>query len=98
MISKPAIMRRGEYKFRILEMHLKLTVNQLKTNFYIYRPLYQNLMETINQKTTLDIHTKNKKESKHNTKHSHQITRKENKREKEEKQLTKNPKQFLKWQ
>ena len=40
-----------------------------------------------------------KTESKHNTKDSHQITREENKRGKEEKRLTKtNPKQLTKWQ
>ena len=37
-------------------------------------------MVTANQKSTIDIHTKKKKESKHNTKDSHQITREENKR------------------
>ena len=31
MISKPAIMRKGEYKYRRLEMHLKLRAQQLKT-------------------------------------------------------------------
>ena len=31
MISKPAIVRRGEYKCRILEMYLKLKDQQLKT-------------------------------------------------------------------
>ena len=36
MISKQAIMRRGEYKCRILEMHLKLRDQQLKTTFCIY--------------------------------------------------------------
>ena len=39
-------------------------------------------------------HTKKKAESKHNTKVSHQIKRKENEREREEKRPTKtNPKQ-----
>ena len=75
MISKPAIMRRGEYKCRILEMHLKLRDQQLKTIFFIYRLLYQNHMVTVKQKSTLDIHTKKKKKSKHNTKNSHQIIR-----------------------
>ena len=48
MISKPAIMRKGEYKCRILEMHLKLKDQQLKTILFIYRLLYQNLMVTAN--------------------------------------------------
>ena len=34
---------------------------------YIYRLLYQNLMVTANWKSTVDTHTKQKKESKHNT-------------------------------
>ena len=37
-------------------------------------------MVTTHQKSIIDIHTKKKKESKHNTKDSHQITRDENKR------------------
>ena len=49
-------------------------------------------MGTANQKSTIDIQTKMEKESKHNTKESHQIT-KENKRGREEKRPTKtNPK------
>ena len=56
-------------------------------------------MVTANQKPTIDIHTKKKKESKHNTKVSYQITREENKRGREEKSPTKsNPKQLTKWQ
>ena len=53
MISKPAIVRRGAYKCRRLDMHLKLSDQQLKTILYIYRLLYQNLMVTTNQKTTI---------------------------------------------
>ena len=49
MISKPAVMRKGEYRCRILEMHLKLKDQQFKTILYIYRLLYQNLMVTTNQ-------------------------------------------------
>ena len=48
MISKSAIMRKGEYKYRILEMHLKLKDQQLKTVLFTYRLLYQNLMVTAN--------------------------------------------------
>jgi len=37
MILNPAIMRRGENKCRILEMHLKLRGQKLKTIFiYLY--------------------------------------------------------------
>ena len=59
-------VRRGEYKCRILEMHLKLKNQQLKTSLFIYRLLYQNFKVTANQKLTIDKH-KRKKESKHNT-------------------------------
>ena len=41
MILKLAVMRRGEYQCRILEMHLKLRDQQLITIFYICRLLYQ---------------------------------------------------------
>ena len=85
MISKPAIVRRGEHKCMILEMDLKLKDQQFITILFIYRLLYQNLRVTTNQKSTIDTHTKKKKESKHNTKVSHQITREENKRGSEEK-------------
>ena len=53
-------------------------------------------MVTANQKSTIDTHTKRKKESKHNTKASRQITREENKRGRKGKGPTKtNPR---KWQ
>ena len=52
--------------------------------------LCQNLGVTTNQKCTIDIHTKKKKETNHNTKGSHQITRKENKRGREEKNTLNN--------
>ena len=56
-------------------------------------------MVTTSQKSTIDTHTKKKKESKHNTKYSHQITRGENKRGREEARTTKTiPKQLTKWQ
>ena len=38
--SKPVIMREGEYKYRILEMHLKLRDQQLETIMYIYIDCY----------------------------------------------------------
>ena len=50
MISKQVIVRRGEHKYRILEMHLKLRNQQLKTTLYIYRLLNQNVMGNANQK------------------------------------------------
>ena len=50
-------------------------------------------MGTTNQKSTIDMHIKKKKQSKHNTKDSHQIIREANKRGREEKRPAKtNPK------
>ena len=56
-------------------------------------------MVTTDQKSPIDRHTKKKKESKHNTKVSHQITRVENITEREEQRPMKtNPKQLRKCQ
>ena len=60
MISKPATMRRGEYKCRKWELHLKLRDQQLTTTSYIYRVQYQNHRQATNQKSTIDTHTKRK--------------------------------------
>ena len=46
-------------------------------------------MVTANQKSAIDTHTKKKKQSKSNIKDSHQITREENNRGREEKNLQK---------
>ena len=35
MISKPANLRRGEYKCKVLQMHLKLRDQQLKPVLYM---------------------------------------------------------------
>ena len=66
MTSKPAIVRRGEYKCRILEMHLKLRDQQLKTTLYIYRLLFQNLMVTT-IKNLQWIHTRKRKRNPNTT-------------------------------
>ena len=84
MLPKPEIMRRGGYKYRTLEVHLQLRDQQLKTILYIYGILHQNFMVTANQKSTMDTHTNRKKQSKQNTKDSHQTTRT-------------NPKHLTKW-
>ena len=82
-----------------MQMHLQLRDQQLKTGSYIYRLLYQNLRVTANQKSIIDTQTNKKNQFKCNTKHSHQTTRGENKRRREEKTATKtNPKQLIKWQ
>ena len=46
-------------------------------------------MVTANQKSIIDIHTKKKKESKQNTKDSHQITREQKRKEREKEGLQK---------
>ena len=52
-----------------------------------------------NQEPTIDTQTNKKNQLKYNTKDSHQTTRGENKRRREEKRATKtNPKQLIKWQ
>ena len=56
-------------------MHLKLRAQELKAILYTYRLIHQNPMVTTSQKSTVDIHTKKKKESKYNIKDSHQITK-----------------------
>ena len=82
-MSKPVIVRGEENKCKVVKMHLKLRDQQLKTITYTYIHmhthvhilLYRNLMVTTNQKSIIDTHTKKRKESKHNIKDSHQITR-----------------------
>ena len=62
MISKAAILKRGEFKYRIWEIHLNLRDQKLNTILYIhiYRLLYQKLIETANKKSTIDTHTQDK--------------------------------------
>ena len=57
---------------------------------YMYIFLYQNFRVTANQKSTIDTHTNKKNQLKYNTKESHQVTRGENKRRREEKKSNKN--------
>ena len=80
-------------------MHLQLRDQQLKTILYIYGILHQNFRITTNQTFTIDTQTNKKNQLKYNTKDSHQTTRGENKRRREEKRAAKaNPKQLIKWQ
>ena len=91
MISKAVIVWRGEYIFRDFKMYLKLRDQQLRTDIYIYIYIYSRyLIVTTNQKSIIDTHTTKKKEPKHNTKDSHQITRNKRKR-KGKKDLQKQP-------
>ena len=67
MMPKQEIVRRGKYKCRILEMHLKLIDQQLKTILYIYRLQYQNLMRTESQEFTIATHTHTQRKNNPNT-------------------------------
>ena len=49
-----------------------------------------NIMVTTRQKSIINTHTKERKESKHNPKDSQQVTREEGKRRKEKKHHQKN--------
>ena len=96
---KSEIMRRGGYKCRTLEMNLQSREQQFKTISYTYRLLYQNFRITANQKSTFDTQTNKKNQLKYNAKGSHQSTKGETKRRREEKRATAtNPKQLMKWQ
>ena len=59
-------------------MYLQLRNQQLKTNLYVFRLLYQNFRITASQKSTNDTQT-NKNQLKYNTKDSHQTRRGEKK-------------------
>ena len=59
-ISKLASMGRGEEKGRILKTYLKLRDQKSVTIMHIFRRLYQNIMETTNQKN-FNGHTHKKK-------------------------------------
>ena len=97
VISKPATMRRRGYKCRKWELPLKLRDQQLKTTF-IYTECYIKCHRKCKQKTCNRYTHKKEKQQKHNIKNGLQTTRQEDKREGEEKRLTKtNPKQLRKW-
>ena len=99
MPPRSEIMRRGGYECSTQEMHLQLRDPQLKTISYKYRLLYQNFRISANQTSTTDTQKNKKHQLKCNTKDSHQATRGENKRRREEKRATKtNPKHLIKWQ
>ena len=72
-------------------MHSDLNCYQLKIDCYIYRLLYVRLMVKIKQKPIVDTQKIMRKESKHNTIESHQSTREEGKRRKEQRGTTKQP-------
>ena len=90
MTLKRITVKRPEHKCKILEVNLKLQDEQHKTILFIDSLIYQNLIITANQKSTTDTL---KKESKHNTKVSHQITRNNKRRRGRKTPAKTNPKQ-----
>lgn len=58
-------------------MHSNLSDHQVKIDCYIHRVLYRNLKVTTNRNPITDTP---RKESKHNTKQSHQTTREQSKK------------------
>ena len=69
-----------EYKCSAFRMCSNLSDHQLNIDCYIHRMLYMNSMATKNQKPAVDTQKIKRKESTHNTKASHQMTREERKR------------------
>ena len=108
VISKPIMVRRGEYKCRILEMYWKLRDEQLKTLYmyiyiytYIYIYIYDCYIKTLwklQMKNLQQIHSQKRKSNPNTTLQSS----KHEKRKKEEgkkKDLQKtNSKELTKWQ
>ena len=89
--------KRDEDKCKILEMHLKLKDQQLKTILFICRRLFQNIVGTTNWKSTIDIHTQRKRNP--NTTLNLVIEPQENKRKGEDKNPYKDKfKTIKKWQ
>ena len=74
-------------------MYLKLRDQQLKTTLSIYSLLYQNLMVTANQKSTIETHTNKKKQSKHNTEDSQLNNKREHEKKGRKRPTKTNPKQ-----
>ena len=93
MPPKSEIMRRVGYKCRTLEMHFEIREQQLKT-IYIHRLLHQKFRITANQKSTSDTQTKKNINSnttlKRVIKPGEERTRKEGKKEEQQKQIQSN--------
>ena len=106
-IPKPGIMRRGEYKCRILKMHLKLRDQQLKTIFVcvcVCRERERERETAISkahgkQKSKIyKRYTHKKRKSNPSTTLKIVFKPQENKRRRGEKRPTKiNPEQLTKW-
>ena len=104
VILKPTAVKR-KHKWRILEIHMKLKDQQLKIFLFICRLLYQNLMATnqkyiiANKKSTIDAHTKRKKNPNISLNLVIKLHEKRIKEEgKKKKTMKTNPKQLTKWQ
>ena len=78
-------------EFSIIKAAFEIKRPKTKTKFvYIFIDCcIKTSLEMQNNKNTPNIHTKNKKKPKHNTKHGHQTRREENKRGREERDLQK---------
>ena len=90
MPPKSEIMRKGGYKCRTLEMHLQQETNNLNQSHIYIQILISNFRITANPKSTIDTQTNKKNQLKYNTKGSHQTTRGENTRRRDEKKSNKN--------
>ena len=97
MIPKPAIVRRIKMLLHTGNTFSIKRDQELQTILYTHQLLYQNLMVTANQKSTIDTHTDMKKQSKHNIKDSH-LNHKRREEGKKKDQQKQNPKQLTKWQ
>lgn len=62
------------------KLYAKLSYYQCKIDCYIYKVFYVSLMITTKQKLTVDTRKIKRKESKHTTTESHQITKEESTR------------------
>ena len=67
MISKPATVRRGEYKCEKWELHLKLRDQQLKTTLYIYINCYIKTSWELQTKKLQQVHTQKRKSNTNTT-------------------------------
>jgi len=95
MISKPATMRREEYKFRRWELHL----NNLKQScVYSYIDCFIKTSRKMQTKKNCDTNTQCKSNSDTMLRWSSECKRRERKRLGRKKTRERNPKQLRKWQ
>ena len=75
---------------------MKLRDQQPETILHTYKWFFLNITGITNQRAIRDAHIKKKKQSTHNTKDGQQITRKDNKRGREEKRPELSPQKLRK--